>query len=60
MKSNFKNGCYCEQNTFNYGKQRNQLVGSESEDYPFEVKRIIVIQMEETQQLKQMKKIHMN
>ena len=55
MKSNFKNGCYCEQNTFNYGKQRNQLVGSESEDYPFEVKRIIVFQMYESDEMKQRK-----
>ena len=51
-KENFKTKCYCKQQSFDYQGKENVLVGNEGKENTFEVKRIQVWQMKETEEWK--------
>ena len=53
-KQNFKNNCYCKQESYDYGIHKNVLVGKD-ENHVFSVKRFQVFQMEETAEQKEAK-----
>ena len=55
MKENYKNECYWEQKSFNYPEGKEDILIGKTGSNEFTVKRIIVIQMEETKESKQIK-----
>ena len=45
-KQEKKNKSYCKQTSFDYGKEKNVLVGKEGKNNPFDPKRIVIFQLE--------------
>ena len=45
FKQEKKQQSYCKQTSFNYGREKNVLIGKEGKDKPFNPKRIVVFQM---------------
>ena len=45
FKQEKKQQSYCKQTSFNYGREKNVLIGKEGRDKPFNPKRIVVFQM---------------
>ena len=44
-KKSKKDKCYCLQSSFDYGKERNVLIGKEGKNNPFTVDRVVIFQM---------------
>ena len=51
-KENYKTKCYCNPLSFDYGNEPNCLIGGTGEEKPFTVKRIQVLQLRETEEMR--------